>query len=186
MGNAPNPVAGRLLIAPPNLMDPNFRRSVVFLCEHGAEGSFGLILNRPLGVHLSDVLEGLDGTQLPLWQGGPVQTDTLHFLHSFGDEIPNSIPIAGGVSWGGDFDILRAFLDENEDMSSRVRFFLGYAGWSPDQLEMEIESGGWILAPGSAETVFDDEPEELWRKILRRMGGEYAVLANFPEDPRLN
>lgn len=181
-----SPAPGVLLIAPPNLEDPNFRRSVVFLCEHSDEGSFGLILNRPLGVHLSDVIEGVGGTSLPLQQGGPVQSDTLHFLHTFGDAISDAIQVIDGIYWGGNFESLRALVDGSDEASSHVRLYLGYAGWSPEQLEFEIEQGGWILSDLASEAVFDAHPAGLWRTMLRRMGGEYAVWANFPEDPRLN
>ena len=181
-----SPAPGMLLIAPPNLEDPNFRRSVVFLCEHSDEGSFGLILNRPLRVHLSDVMESIGGTSLPLQQGGPVQTDTLHFLHAFGDAVPDAIQVTDGIYWGGNFESLKALVDRSNEAPSQVRLFLGYAGWAPEQLEFEIEQGGWILSDLGGEVVFDAHPAELWRSTLRRMGGEYAVLANFPENPRLN
>lgn len=186
MSSERSPAAGMLLIAPPILEDPNFRRSVVLLCEHTPEGSFGLILNRPLAVRLADVMEGVGSSDFPLQQGGPVQTDTLHFLHSRGEDIPDAIPVTEGIYWGGDFEALRILIDTAEVSSSEVRLFLGYAGWSPDQLEFEIEQGGWILSELAESVVFDADPSDLWRRTLRRMGGEYAVLANYPEDPRLN
>ena len=186
MSDEPSPAPGMILIAPPMMEDPNFRRAVVFLCEYTETGSFGLILNRPLDAKLSDVLEGFDDASLRLRQGGPVQTDTLHFLHKLGDRVPGAIEVTDGVFWGGDFEMLKALITAGEASRQNVRFFLGYAGWSPTQLEAEIEQGGWILLPKAADVVFDDNPSELWRSSLRRLGGEYAVLANFPEDPRLN
>ena len=181
-----SPAPGMILIAPPMMEDPNFRRTVVFLCEHTDVGSFGLILNRPLDAHLNDVLEGVTDASLQLQQGGPVQTDTLHYLHALGDRVPGAIQVTDGVFWGGDFEVLRSLISNGEVASAAVRFFLGYAGWSPTQLEAEIEQGGWILLPNAGDIVFSDDPVELWRSSLRRMGGEYAVLANFPENPRLN
>lgn len=178
------PKRGRLVVAPPILEDPNFRRTVVFLCEHTPEGSFGLILNRPLGVHLNDVMEG--GGSLPLQQGGPVQTDTLHFLHTCGDRIPDAIAVTDTISWGGNFEALKALVNQGAVTESEVRLFLGYAGWSPTQLESEVEQGGWIVMAPGEDLVFGGDTSTLWRRALRRMGGEYAVLANFPEDPRLN
>lgn len=186
MASELSPAPGILLVAPPNLEDPNFRRSVVFLCEHGEEGSFGLILNRPLGVHLADVMEGLDNASIPLQQGGPVQTDTLHFLHRIGDRVPDAIAVTDHILWGGNFEALKVLIGGANVSNADVRLFLGYAGWSPEQLEFEVEQGGWILSSLAEEVVFDVAPSELWRTTLRRMGGEYAVLANFPEDPRLN
>lgn len=182
-----DPHPGVLLIAPPMLQDPNFRRSVVLLCEHNAdEGSFGLILNRPLDVQLSDVLEGFYAYDDTLSLGGPVQRNTLHFLHQCADLIPDSIELPRGVHWGGNFETVKALLQSGELPEDDVRFFVGYAGWSPGQLEEEIEAGGWILTEGTTESIFSIEPGKLWRTLLRRMGGEYAILANFPDDPRMN
>lgn len=186
MSDDVSPAPGMVLIAPPVMEDPNFRRTVVFLCEHTEAGSFGLILNRPLDARLSDVLEGVSHASLQLQQGGPVQTDTLHFLHTLGERIPGAIQVTDRVFWGGDFEVLRAMIVAGEIEEVEVRFFLGYAGWSPAQLEAEIEQGGWILLPNSGQIVFSEDPAELWRASLRRLGGDYAVLANFPEDPRLN
>lgn len=180
------PKPGVLLIAPPMMHDPNFRRSVVLLCEHTPEGSFGLILNRPLGVHLAEVIRGIEENEMLIGQGGPVQTDTLHFIHTCGDLVPESIPISEEVYWGGDFDIMKLLIETGQISKKDVRFFLGYAGWSAGQLLDEIEQGGWLVAPGRAPFVFMPDPDALWRSVLRTMGGEYAILANFPEDPRLN
>lgn len=181
-----SPETGNLLLAAPMMGDPNFRRSVVLLCEHSPEGSFGLILNRPLGVSLSEVLEGLEADSYPLYQGGPVQTDTLHFLHTRDDLVEGSIAVQRGIRWGGDFDALRSALSSGVMRPEHVRFFLGYAGWSGGQLEFEIEEGGWIVAPASENVVFSGEGSRLWRDVLRGMGAQYAMLANFPDDPRLN
>ncbi|MEX0821088.1 MAG: YqgE/AlgH family protein [Rhodothermales bacterium] len=177
---------GRLLIAPPVVQDPNFKRSVVLLCEHTPDGSFGLILNRPMGIRLAEVIELIGNREYALLQGGPVQTDTMHFLHTYGDDIPGHIPVREDVFWGGDFEIMKALIETGEISQRDVRFYLGYAGWGAGQLEHEAEEGGWIVADGDGRFVFDAEPERLWRTILRELGGEYAVLANFPEDPRLN
>lgn len=179
------PAPGVLLVAPPLLRDPNFWRSVVLLCEHGEDGTIGLILNRPLTLDLKDVLDGLSGDNL-LSLGGPVQQDTLHFLHSHADMVEEAVEVVDGVHWGGDFEAI-SYLVESRVASPRdLRFFIGYAGWKPGQLEEEISSGGWILARARDELVFSEKPEDLWRATLRRMGGAYAFLANFPADPRVN
>lgn len=180
------PKPGVFLIAPPMMHDPNFRRSVVFLCEHSREGSFGLILNRPLGVHLAEVVRGIDEREMLIGQGGPVQTDTLHFIHTCGDLVPETVPVSNGIYWGGDFDILRLLIETKQVSQDDIRFFLGYAGWSAGQLLDEIDQGGWIVAPAAATSVFRTHPDDLWRSVLRGMGAEFAILANFPEDPRLN
>lgn len=180
------PSVGVLLIAPPMMRDPTFRRSVVLLCEHGVDGSFGLILNRNVELQLADVVEDMELYRGPLSLGGPVQPDTLHFLHRFGDRVGETTQIADEVFWGGDFETIQQMVQTEESTSEDLRFFLGYAGWSPGQLDAEIEQDSWIVAPSDASMVFANDTGSLWASILRKMGGEYALLANFPDDPSLN
>lgn len=178
---------GTLLISAPMMQDPNFRRTVVLLCEHQAEeGTFGLTLNRPLDVQLGEVLDEFVAYDPPLYLGGPVQRDTLHYLHTRPDEIPGGLSLPGNVSWGGNFEIVQQIAKQGTASSENLRFFLGYAGWGPGQLKAELDEDAWLLAPGAADLIFDTDPDQLWRTVLRRMGGEYAVLANFPDDPRMN
>lgn len=180
------PAAGVILIAPPMMQDPTFRRSVVLLCEHGVDGSFGLILNRSVTLQLADVVEGMELYRGPLSMGGPVQPETLHFLHRFGDQIGETTEVIDDVFWGGDFEAVQKMVQSRETSADDIRFFLGYAGWSPGQLDAEIEQDSWILTPSNASMIFQEAPDKLWTTILRRMGGEYALLANFPDDPRMN
>lgn len=178
--------AGTLLVAPPTLLDPNFRRTVVLVCEHNTEGCFGLVLNRPLDVQLDEVLDEVQGYDDALSLGGPVQPETLHYLHRHGQTVPGAAAVAEGLYWGGDFDVLRALVRGGETDDRTLRFFLGYAGWGRTQLEEEIDAGGWILTEALPEEVFSETPDGLWRAVLRRMGGEYALLSNFPDNPRMN
>lgn len=179
--------SGMLLLAPPALEEPTFRRSVVLLCEHNAAGSFGLVLNRPLDIEGGEVMDELMGYAEPLGLGGPVQPNTLHYLHRFNEaDVPGAIGVTDGVFWGGRFEAVQALVERGLATARELRFFLGYAGWSPGQLQAELEAGGWISAWADAQAVFPDDPATLWRTSLRRMGGEYALLANFPDDPRMN
>ncbi len=178
--------SGVILVAPPTLIEPNFRRSVVFLCEHSPEGSFGLILNHNVSLPMSDLMADLSSYTDPVRIGGPVQMDTLHFLHRFGDEVSEAIEIVNGVYWGGELnDLQRLFLDQ-QATGQDLRFFLGYAGWTDGQLDEEVKAGGWLLLPSSVDLVFCEEPGKLWRDAMLLLGGEYSLLANFPEDPILN
>ena len=179
------PAAGMLLIAAPMMRDPNFWRSVVLLCEHGTQGSIGLILNRPLSMDLSELRNDLSGDEL-VSLGGPVQQDTLHYLHRHGDFVSRTTRIVNGVHWGGDFDAIRLLLDTKAASPGDLRFFIGYAGWMPGQLEAELGEDSWILCPAQDRFVFSEDPKDLWRTTMRSMGGEYALLANFPADPQVN
>ena len=178
---------GTLLISAPMMQDPNFRRTVVLLCEHQpGEGTFGLTLNRELDVQLGDVLDDVVAYDPPLYLGGPVQRETLHYLHTRPDDIPGGVSLPDDVTWGGNFEVVQQIAKDGYASPDDLRFFLGYAGWGPGQLEAELDEEAWILAPGGADLIFDVAPDALWRTVLRRMGGEYAVLANFPDDPRMN
>ena len=182
---------GTLLISPPLLGDPHFDRSVVLLCRHSpAEGAFGLVLTRPGSQHLADALALTGGKQhraagLVLGEGGPVQLNTLHFVHRRAS-LPGAVPLGQDVYWGGDFDLLLELVHSGDVPLADVRCFVGYSGWSPGQLEGEIERGSWIRQPASAGKVFTLRPEAFWQSILREKGGRFRALSNYPADPRLN
>ncbi len=177
---------GVLLVSPPMQWDPNFRRSVVLLCEHAGAGSFGLILNRSLTVSMDQLFDDLRTFPEEVGWGGPVQPETLHFVHREADIIPDAIEIRDGVHWGGDFDVVREQLAAGVLDPDDIRFFLGYAGWSAGQLQTEVDRGGWIMAHSSEDLVFDVAEDDLWRQVLREKGGAYAILANAPDHPSLN
>ncbi|TVT42757.1 YqgE/AlgH family protein [Hymenobacter setariae] len=182
---------GTLLISQPFLGDPNFERSVVVLCRHHPEeGAFGLVLTRPTEATLGQVLdlpggEASPAAALPLHVGGPVQPDTLHFLHQQAD-LPGAQPLGQDVYWSGDFDVLIGLINSGTIAPSSVRLFVGYSGWSAGQLEEEIERGSWIRQPASAGKVFTLESDAFWQGILREKGGRFRALSNYPVDPRLN
>ena len=182
---------GALLISQPFLGDPNFERTVVLLCRHApAEGSFGLVLNRASNLTLGDVLELPLGdvspaAPLPLHLGGPVEPNTLHYLHQRAD-LPDATDLGQGTHWGGDFEVLLGLLQAGEVDAGEVRLYAGYSGWGAGQLEGEIEQQVWILHPPAAGKVFTLDTDAFWRTILREKGGRYKALANYPIDPRLN
>ncbi|MCR5890105.1 YqgE/AlgH family protein [Hymenobacter sp. J193] len=183
--------AGSLLISQPFLGDPNFERTVVLLCQHSdVEGTFGLVLNRPSALVLGDVLElpGADSSplaQIPLGMGGPVQPDTLHFLHQRAD-LPDAAPLGQGVYWGGDFGVLLGLLLSGELSPDEIRLYVGYSGWTADQLAGEVRENVWIVHPNAAGKVFTLTTDAFWQAILREKGGRYRMLSNYPLDPRLN
>jgi len=177
---------GCLLISEPFLPDQNFKRSVVLMCEHNEEGSAGFVLNDPMGIPLKEVLSDLPVFDTKIYSGGPVQTDTLHFLHTLGDELEDSIRVMEGVYWGGNFETLKILLGSKRIKPDQVKFFLGYSGWSPGQIDDEMEMKSWIITKGVQADVFTEDADELWKTVLRNMGKEYEIVANFPEDPNLN
>lgn len=177
--------SGRLLIAEPFLADPNFARSVIFLCEHGAEGSVGFVLNRPTELTLGDLLPDLYTPLLSVCQGGPVQMDTLHMLHRTPDQYGGN-EIYPGIYWGGSYESLQDSIVNNTYQPIDLRLFVGYSGWSPGQLEKELEEGSWIVAPAMTNILFETDNENIWRRAIQSLGQEYAYLANMPINPQLN
>lgn len=160
------------------------------LCRDEPEdGSFGLVLNRLTALTLGDVLElpplGVAAAMLPIYVGGPVEPNTLHYLHRQPD-LPGASALGQEVYWGGDFEHLLGLVGNGAVDAASVRLFAGYSGWSAGQLAGEIKERSWIRHPASAGKVFTLSSDAFWREILREKGGRYKVLANYPVDPRLN
>jgi len=166
-------------------MDPSFKRSVVLLCDHQEEGSFGLILNRPLNMNLNEVLPDLE-FDFPLFYGGPVGKDTLHFIHSKEDMFEDALPVSKGLAYGGDFDRLKELLSGDTFDLENIRFFVGWCGWSAGQLDEELKEKSWIISDVENEKVFQRKSSKMWEASLNDMGGTYQLMAKFPEDPSLN
>lgn len=176
---------GSILIAEPYLGDPNFERSVVLICEHSHEGSFGLVLNQSTNLTLSDVLEDVYA-DMPLYVGGPVQQNTLHYIHRRPDLIDNSIRVLDGLYWSGDFEQVKQAVNLGTLKEEDIRFFIGYSGWSSGQLDGELAEKSWYVTQTDAGFLFDTPADQFWRGILKRMGGEFKAISNYPVDPRLN
>ena len=180
------PKSGSLLLANPHLHDPNFLRTVVFLCDHNPEGSFGFVLNRKLDYSIGEFIPELADFSIPVFEGGPVELNTLHFLHQYPDLIPGGKEILDGVFWGGEFEKLIELIKEKTLDPTKIRFFLGYSGWGKGQLNAEMDEKTWIVAPALKRFIFADNITELWKEVLKELGGEYEFIINAPLDPRLN
>lgn len=177
---------GRVLISEPFLADQYFRRSVVYLTEHNTSGSLGFVLNKGLDLNISDVLEDFPEVNFPLSLGGPVSTNTVHYLHMLGDEIPESVHVKKGIFWGGDFDAMKDLVRSGRATGENLRFFLGYSGWSENQLESELEMNAWLVGEISPRLVMKGGSTEFWTNTLADLDPKYRAWANFPEDPGLN
>jgi putative transcriptional regulator len=175
-----------LLIADPFLKDPNFLRTVVFLCEHKEEGSFGFVLNRQYQNTLDELIPELEGHQLPVYYGGPVQVDSIHFLHQYPNEIPGGQEVLKGVFWGGDFDAVVNMIKSEEIDENKIRFYIGYSGWGEGQLDTEMKEKTWLTVKATRKLVFHPEYSEIWKESLKHLGGDYEIMVNFPIDPQLN
>lgn len=177
---------GQLLLDSGQLRGSFFQRTVVLICQHDAEGAFGLVLNRTSGnsageMIVADLPEALK--TCPLYLGGPVQPSALSFLHS--DSFIPDANVIPNLSLGHSLDSL-VELGESLSSTRKLKLFAGYAGWSPGQLEDEMKRKAWLTHPASLELVFDTACEALWQTILRQKGWKYKLLSQMPEDLSAN
>jgi len=179
------PSKGRLLISAPFLNDI-FKRSVILLTEHNDEGSVGFILNKTTDFKLHEIINDFPIFDAPVYLGGPVQQNSLNFIHKASELLEGGFEITDGIYWGGNFEALKLLIESNSLNPDDFKFFLGYAGWSPGQLNDEIKTDTWYLNDSTAENIFSKEPKNLWSKVLRTMGKDYSLIATFPEDPSVN
>lgn len=177
---------GRLIIASPRVMDPNFRRAVVLITEHSDAGAMGVVLNRPSDTTVDEVVPDLvplvDGDEL-VHVGGPVAATSVVVLAEF-DE-----PGAAALLVDGDLGFVPAEAADRAafaDVLRRRRVFAGHAGWGPGQLEGELEEDAWIVEPPMREEIFTEDAAGLWAAVLRRKGRRYALLSTMPLDPSMN
>jgi putative transcriptional regulator len=180
------PEKGKILISEPFLPDSFFNRSIIYLTDHSPDGSVGFILNKKLEIKLCDAVEGFDNWKDTLNMGGPVAPDTLHWLHTMGDQIPKSVLVDKNIYWGGDIDTIRTLSAFGKIKESQIRFFLGYSGWSAGQLEKELNENSWAIARIRPDVVMGNRGTDTWKKILRGLNNKYRVWADFPESPEMN
>ncbi len=185
--NSEEPMAGGFLLSDPFQGDPFFERSVVYLCQHDAEGTFGFVLNNPLALNLHDIVERQDLKDHALFIGGPVAKNQLFFLHNLGDTIANSLPCGQDIYFSGDFDSLVEYLDANGYDAIQLKFFVGYSGWDENQLEEEIKEHSWIAANNiPLSFVFEENHKTLWKACMELQGSKFKMIANFPKNPNEN
>lgn len=186
MSSADKFLKGQLLLDSGQLRGSFFQRTVVLICQHDAEGAFGLVLNRSTGSNAGDmIVADLPDVikACPLFMGGPVQPSALSFLHS--DSFIPDANVLPDLSLGHSLDALLE-LGESFSATRKLKLFAGYAGWSPGQLEDEIKRDAWLTHPATIDLVFSSNPEQLWQSILRQKGWKYRLLAEMPEDLSLN
>lgn len=179
------PKQGRILISEPLLSDTYFKRSVVVITEYSDKGAVGFVLNKSVDIPINEVLSDFPDFNANVYVGGPVAKDTIHFLHTLGELVPGAVHVLDDIYWGGDFDSLKDLIKEGIVNPSQVRFFLGYSGWSPNQLENEIEDNAWLVTLVPASKIMSAD-KDIWKRTLDELGKEYKVWSNFPENPTMN
>jgi len=181
------PHTGSLLVSEPFMLDPNFKRSVVLLAEHSEEGTVGYVLNQKSDFVLSDVFPECPDGNFPIYVGGPVGVDSLHFIHRCYDRMNSGVEIGKGIYWGGNFETLKLLINAGQISENEILFFMGYSGWGDGQLEAELKQNSWLVTDKYVpDSLFSNESENLWRDIVIALGPKYSHIANFPENPLWN
>lgn len=175
---------GKLLVASPALIDPNFARTVVLITEHNEEGAMGIVLNRPSETPVADAVPELAeiAGEEPVFVGGPVQPAALVLLAEFADLSAAAWIVVADVGLAA----AERDLDELADAVRRGRVYAGYSGWGPGQLEAEMEEEAWIIEPPIPTELFPEDPDHLWNTVLARKGGRYTLISRMPADPSMN
>ncbi|WP_257656828.1 YqgE/AlgH family protein [Parapedobacter lycopersici] len=188
MFNKNAPETASLLISEPFMLDPNFQRAVVLLCEHdGEEGTVGYVLNQPATIQLRDVVDSLPDADFPLFFGGPVAQESIHFIHKCYDRLNSGIGLGNGIFWGGNFESLKVLIQRGEIKEEEIKFFIGYSGWSPGQLDRELQENAWVVSNQyNPDIAFVNDGENLWKEAVVSLGPKYAHVANFPQNPMWN
>ena len=179
-------IAGDVLLSEPFMLDSNFKRSAVLLCEHNEEGSIGFILNKKLDMQVDELIADFPAFSAPVYFGGPVQTDTIHYVHNVGDLLEDSRSVCKGIWWGGSFEKLKFLVASDLITPANIRFFVGYSGWSEGQLEEEMETNSWVIADMHPNYLFKSKPNELWEQIMSNKGDAYTVIATLPDNAAHN
>lgn len=180
------PKQGSVLIAEPFLAGSYFNRSIILLASFNENGAVGFILNKIVEFPVEDIFVDFPDFDSEIHIGGPVGTDSVYFIHTLGDIIPGSIHIRENMYWGGDFEALKMQIKLGLVNPQQVRFFLGYSGWEPGQLEEEIKENSWLVADIPEVELMTINENAMWTESVRAMGGKYKMWEHFPENPSLN
>ncbi len=177
---------GTFLVSEPLIADAIFRRSVLFLAEHGGgDESFGLIVNKPTDLKISEIADEFKNCDLPVYIGGPVDSNHLFFLHTIGF-ISGSYEVTDGVYWGGDLNEIKLMIHSGEINETNFRFFLGYSGWMKNQLETELKEESWLVLNSNKRDIFSEKPDNLWKDLILSFGNKYNNWLNIPINPQHN
>ncbi|MFO7722274.1 MAG: YqgE/AlgH family protein [Bacteroidales bacterium] len=181
------PEQGRLLISNPFLSDYFFRRSVVLLIDHGDDGSFGVIINKPMDFTVAEVTSSFPAARGKVYLGGPVKTDGLFYIHTLGNSIPESIQIMDGLWWGGKLEVLEEIISADPARAlDSIRFYLGYSGWVSEQLGSEIKARSWLITNADPKEIMEEQVSDLWSQKVQSMGKPFDTWLRFPADPSFN
>ncbi|MDQ5929564.1 MAG: putative transcriptional regulator [Bacteroidota bacterium] len=176
---------GSILVSEPFLNDPYFKRSVVLIAEEDADGILGFILNKPLKINITDIMNDFPEFTSPVYFGGPVQTEDLFYVHTI-NNLKDAQKITDNIYFGGSYEQLKLMVDIGKILPHMISFFVGYSGWDTGLIAQELAEKIWTLSEYNKKFLFNTDTSNLWTAVLKSMGGEYSIMANYPEDPQWN
>lgn len=181
------PTRGKILISEPFLCDKLFGRSVMLMIDHTQEGSMGLVMNKLSPLLLTEIFDDLHcREQIPIYWGGPLGTDTIFYVHTL-QNIPHSFQVKKGLYMNGDFEAVKEYINREQSIEGKIRFFMGYSGWDSGQLLQEIKENTWIVSQTDTGSLMDEKgSDNLWRSSMKELGGKYRIWSRFPQTPSLN
>ena len=180
---------GRVLISNPFHDDNYFHKAIILLCEKNQNGAFGLVLNNYIKPKLSDFVKefyNVNCEKHKISIGGPVDNESIYYVHSRPDLIQNGVEISKNLFLGGEFESIIELIQKDEIATSEIKFFLGYSGWSEGQLESEMKKNSWFTANLSTKTIFTYSKKDIWKKTLEKMSEKHKIISNFPVKPEWN
>lgn len=177
---------GRFLISDPFLPGPFFDRSVIYIVEHGNDGTIGYIINKPSKLYPDELIKDVYNFSGELYIGGPVGQTTVNFIHNLGALVPKSRPITRSVSWGGDFKTIKELINLGIANADRIKFLVGYSVWAKGQLQDEIDDNTWIVAEISDSILLTNNTSEAWEHCMKNLGGIFEAWSTFPKNPTFN
>jgi len=180
---------GSLLIANPVLPDPNFSRTVILLCNHNDQGSFGLVINRSTQLKAPDLFSSIDilkSYNAKIYIGGPVSQSMVFYLYRSAKDVIDLDKICSGVYLGSNLETLESLYLDIENPEENIRFYLGYSGWSDGQLDGEMEQNSWLVQDANEQFVFLDSENLIWPKAVNSLGEKYQYLTKAPVNPQWN
>ena len=182
------PGKGKILISEPFLQDVYFQRSVVLLVEHSIKGSMGFVLNKRTDLFVNNFFPELQELpNIPIYLGGPVHSSHLFFIHSLGENIiPNSVKINNKLYFDGEFDALKHYVLSENSIEGKVKFFIGYSGWTENQLNDEIMRNSWLVSHSTDEKIMLADDDAFWKDSVKLMGAPYSTWINYPKNPDMN
>ena len=180
-----SPKEGRVLIAEPGLENQYFKRAIILLVEHNQKGTIGYVLNNLIDIKLNEIIPDFSNFPAVVSIGGPVSPNSIHFIHTLGDLIPDTHQVSDGLFWGGDFDAVKVLIEKKKITPRQIRFFIGYSGWGENQLDNELKENSWVVSELDVVQIMAGK-DDLWSRVVHQMGPHFKSWTIYPLNPALN